>query len=158
MEKYDSTADTLLHIKRVSTLLNTFSTEMLKRANIHDDSKLKMPEKELFDKMTPLLASVKYGTPEYKQMLEELKPALDHHYSNNSHHPEFYKEGIDGMNLFDIVEMFCDWWAATERTKEGNLLISIDKNKDRFNMNEQLCNIFKNTADIMNYKSKTETE
>lgn len=31
------------------------------------------------------------------------------------------------MNLIDIVEMFCDWKAASERQLDGNLLKSIEK-------------------------------
>ena len=33
---YDSKADTLLHIKRVSQLLGEASTELIKRAAVHD--------------------------------------------------------------------------------------------------------------------------
>jgi hypothetical protein len=47
--EYDSTADTLLHIKRVAELLTQASCELINRANVHDNSKLSSPEKELFD-------------------------------------------------------------------------------------------------------------
>lgn len=151
VEVYDSTADTLLHIKRVNELLLRFTVDLLYAAARHDDSKLKFPEKELFDKYTPLLKTLEYGSDAYKDSLEKLKPALEHHYKYNSHHPEYYKNGIDGMNLFDVVEMFMDWKAATERTKGGNLLKSIEINKTRFNMSEQLVSIFKNTYDAMNF-------
>jgi len=53
------------------------------------------------------------------------------------------------MNLFDIVEMFCDWKAASERQHNGNLLTSISKNANRFGLSPQLVNIFENTARIM---------
>jgi hypothetical protein len=142
---YDSRIDTLLHIKRVSELLNKFATDLIERGNHHDDSKLVSPEKELFDELTPLLSSLKYGTPEYQESLDRLKPALDHHYANNSHHPQFYKNGIDGMNLLDLVEMFFDWKAATERTKDGDIRKSIEINSTRFNISPQLVSIFVNT-------------
>ena len=87
--KYDSEADTLKHIKRVNELLLDCSKELMNRAQVHDDSKLKDPEKALFDLWTPLLKGSTYGSPEYKKMLEGLKPSLEHHYKNNSHHPEF---------------------------------------------------------------------
>ena len=29
-----------------------------------------------------------YGSDEYKACLTEMKPALDHHYAANRHHPE----------------------------------------------------------------------
>lgn len=149
--KYDSKADTLLHIKRVSQLLTEASVELIKRANKHDDSKLKSPEKELFDKYTPKLKDCTYGSDEYKQYLKELKVGLDHHYKNNSHHPEHYANGVDDFDLFDLIEMFFDWKAATERHADGDIYKSIEINKDRFEISEQICSIFKNTADRLHW-------
>lgn len=143
---YDSESDTLKHIKRVSELLTNASSELIRRANCHDDSKLKTPEKELFDEFTPKLKSCTYGSEEYHQYLKSLKVALDHHYANNSHHPEHYENGVNGFDLFDLIEMFFDWKAATERHDDGNIYESIEINKDRFEISEQVCNIFKNTA------------
>lgn len=149
--KYDSTADTLKHIKRVAQLLTEASAELIRRANVHDDSKLKSPEKELFDEYTPKLKDCTYGSDEYKSFLKELKVALDHHYAANSHHPEHYSAGIDGMTLFDILEMFFDWRAASERHADGNIYASININQDRFKMSEQLTQIFRNTAVYLGY-------
>lgn len=148
---YDSTKDTKTHIKRVADLLKDFSTELAKRGKAHDASKLATPEKELFDELTPILQDLKYGTEEYKESLARLKPALDHHYASNSHHPEHYAHGIDGMNLFDLIEMFCDWKAAGERTAKGDMKASIEYNKTRFNMSHQLYSIFMNTANQLFY-------
>lgn len=143
--EYDSSKDTLLHIKRVNELLGMAAKELIRRGNIHDNSKLKSPEKEKFDELTPLLKSLTYGTPGYKESLSELGIALEHHYKHNSHHPQYYKEGVNGMDLFDIIEMFFDWKAATERMDNGDINKSIEINKERFNISEQLTNIFKNT-------------
>lgn len=148
---YDSKTDTLLHIKRVSELLSMAAGELLKRAAIHDDSKLESPEKELFDEFTPKLAGCTYGSDEYKAFLKELKVGLDHHYANNPHHPEHYENGICGMNLFDVIEMFFDWKAASERHANGDILKSIEINKERFCMSDQLVEIFKNTIRALPY-------
>lgn len=145
---YDSTADTLKHIKRVNTLLIKFSKVLIDRAIIHDNSKLESPEKELFDKYTPKLKETTYGSDEYKKYLNELQVALDHHYEENSHHPEHYENGVNGMDLFDLVEMFMDWKAASERHEDGDIFKSIEINKERFNLSDQLVEIFKNTAVI----------
>lgn len=150
-EKYDSTIDTIKHIRRVSELLMDASIELLKRANEHDKSKLESPEKELFDEFTPKLKNCTYGSDEYKEFLKGLKIALDHHYTNNSHHPEFYENGVNGFDLFDLLEMFFDWKAATERHNDGNIYKSIEINKDRFNINQQICDIFVNTANNLGY-------
>jgi hypothetical protein len=144
--EYDSKADTLLHIKRVSELLNQAAIEFIVRGNHHDDSKLEEPEKSEFDRLTPLLKTLTYGSDEYKASLVELQVALKHHYANNSHHPEHYENGINGFDLFDLMEMFFDWKAATERTKDGDIYKSIEYNKSRFEISEQICEIFKNTA------------
>ena len=143
---YDSKADTLLHIKRVAELMTNASSELIRRANVHDNSKLESPEKELFDEFTPKLKGCTYGSEEYKDYLKELKVALDHHYQNNSHHPEHYENGVNGFDLFDLMEMFFDWKAATERTKDGNIYKSIEHNKGRFELSEQTVDIFTNTA------------
>ncbi len=144
--QYDSSADTLLHIKKVNQYLGEAATELIKRGSVHDDSKLQEPEKSEFDRLTPVLNTLKYGTPEYKASLSELQYALDHHYANNTHHPEHYENGINGFDLFDLVECFFDWKAATERTSEGNIHKSIEYNKERFAMSDQLADIFTNTA------------
>lgn len=143
---YDSKADTLLHIKRVSELLNNAAIELVKRGNVHDNSKLEEPEKAEFDRLTPLLKTLTYGSDEYKASLVELQDALKHHYENNSHHPEHYENGVNDFDLFDLMEMFFDWKAATERTKDGNIYKSIEHNKSRFNLSEQTVSIFENTA------------
>lgn len=148
---YDSEVDTLKHIKRVNELLINASVQLLKRAQVHDNSKLGRNEKPLFDIYTPKLKGCTYGSDEYKQYLKDLKVALDHHYKENSHHPEHYENGVNGFDLFDLIEMFFDWKAATERHADGDIHKSIEINKDRFNLSDQVCDIFKNTAKSLNY-------
>lgn len=144
---YDSTVDTLLHIKRIDSLLLQACAELMRRAQHHDDSKLKYPEKAYFDSSkTPKLEGLTYGTPEYEESRRIIKPALDHHYAHNSHHPEHYKEGINDFDLFDLIEMFFDWKASSERHRDGNILQSIEKNADRFGISSQLVRILNNTA------------
>lgn len=152
--KYDSKADTLLHIKRVAELLSNAAAELLRRANCHDNSKLESPEKELFDEYTPKLKGCTYGSDEYKAYLSELGVALKHHYENNSHHPEHYENGVNGFDLFDLVEMFFDWKAATERHADGDIMRSIEINKERFNLSSQVQDILKNTAIRLGYDNR----
>jgi hypothetical protein len=98
--------------------------------------------------MTPLLSKSTYGSAEYKEFLSQLKPALNHHYAHNRHHPEHFENGIKGMNILDLVEMFFDWVAAAERHENGDILRSIDINAERFNMSGDLVSIFKNSVEI----------
>lgn len=148
---YDSRTDTMLHIKRVAQLLSLAAGELLRRALIHDQSKLESPEKELFDDFTPRLAGCTYGSDEYKEFLKGLKVALDHHYSKNSHHPEHYEHGMNGFDLFDLIEMFFDWKAATERHHDGNIFKSIEINQKRFEYPDMIASIFRNTAKRLNF-------
>lgn len=141
----DSTDETRKHIFRVRELLYIIQNKLEERGFKHDQSKLESPEKEGFDEVAGALKGLTYGSDEYKAKLENLKPIIEHHYKHNSHHTEYWPNGIDGMSLLDIVEMFCDWRAATERHADGNLEKSIEYNKNRFKISEQIANIFRNT-------------
>ena len=149
LEQKATNDSTYKHISRIRNLINICCIELMKRGESHDQSKLVNPEIELFTEYTPKLANCTYGSDEYKQFLGNMKPALDHHYANNRHHPEHFKNGVDEMNLIDMVEMLCDWKAASERHNDGNIRKSIENNANRFNMSPQLVKIFENTADIL---------
>lgn len=144
--EFDSEAETRKHIARVNELLLSAVIELSNRAAKHDLSKLSNAEKPYFDEETPKLKELKFGSDEYMESLDRLKPALDHHYANNSHHPQFYENGIDGMDLFDLIEMLYDWKAAGERDNGGNIFRSIEINSARFEMSPQLASIFENHA------------
>ena len=107
--------ETLDHIKKVQEIMLKIITSLYEKAFKHDRSKFDKEEFPLFIEFTPKLKDCTYGSEEYKKFLKELKPALVHHYSKNRHHPEHFKNGIRDMNLCDIIEMFCDWLAATKR-------------------------------------------
>ena len=144
-EKYDSTKATEEHRATVARFMNVVIVNLDERIKNHDRSKLVSPEKEMFDEFTPKLKDSTYGSDEYKGYLVSMGEALKHHYENNSHHPEHYVNGIDGMSLLDLIEMFCDWQAATLRHADGNIEKSIEINRERFGMTDQLHSIFINT-------------
>ena len=137
--------ETLRHIAQVGTFLNMAIIELLRRAEEHDRSKLEPPELAVFVEFTPKLMNSAYDDEEYRRFLREMKPALDHHYAENRHHPEHFPDGVNGMNLIDLLEMLCDWKAATMRHRDGDIRKSIASSKERFGMSEQLTNIFLNT-------------
>lgn len=143
---YNSEAETRKHIALVGCLMIGVANGFLSRVPEHDASKLLPPEKPVFDEMTPKLKDSTYGTAEYDGFLKAMKPALDHHYAENRHHPEHYENGVNGMDLLDLLEMLCDWRAATERHADGNLTRSIEINKSRFGISDQLAEILTNTA------------
>jgi hypothetical protein len=143
---YDSRPDILTHIHQVRDRLEVFATELLRRGSVHDASKFSDAEKPAFDLVTPLLRGVTYGSPEYQALEDRVRPALEHHYQHNSHHPEFYgNQGIAGMDLFDVVEMVCDWIASVAGRPGGDL--NLTYNLENFGIDSQLASILANTLE-----------
>jgi len=183
MNNTDSTQETLAHIRRVQTLLGEVQANLTARAIAHDASKLEHPEKTGFDEVTNVLRGLTYGSDEYKEQLRKLQPVLGHHYANNSHHPEHYgikecdlcfatvpldfdgqcprcingsftfRPNVAKMTLLDVVEMLCDWKAATERHADGDITKSIQINRKRFEISDQLAEILDNTRKEMGWES-----
>lgn len=59
-------AETYKHIKKVGQFLHLFAIEIIKRSDIHDNSKLEEPELTGFAINTEKLGKVEYGSDEYK--------------------------------------------------------------------------------------------
>lgn len=146
--KFETMCETYKHKQLVNKFVNIIVARLSERGINHDNSKLEDFESDTFAKYTPKLASTTYNSDEYKTFLKEMKPALDHHYANNAHHPEHYPNGIKDMTLIDLIEMICDWKASTLRHNDGNILLSIEKNQERFGYSQDLAQIFKNTVKL----------
>ncbi len=129
LEEQACNYETMKHIQLVQHSINILVKHLLDRGEKHDLSKLQ--------------------DPEYLDQLKQFQSALDHHYANNRHHPEHHFLGIRGMNLVDVVEMFCDWFASSKRQNDGNLHLSIKKGADRFKMSDDLKCIFENTVELL---------
>lgn len=142
----DSTIATLRHSRRVDELLLELMWEIGLRVTKHDASKLEPPEKEIFDEFSPKLKALTYGSEEYFECLRQMQAGLKHHYENNRHHPEHFENGVAGMTLVDLIEMLADWKAATERHDDGDLGKSLEIQKQRFGISDQLSSILHNTA------------
>ena len=127
------------HIYGVRLNIADFCEDLQKRAAVHDDSKLSGEELSIYEAVdaTPREA---FGTPAYYERLTRLKPALDHHYVANDHHPEHYENGVAGMSLAALVEMFCDWRASSHDMEK-----SVNHCCDRFNIPPMLRQIFLNS-------------
>lgn len=138
---------TLRHIETVRNYLNIVIRELLTRGEQHDQSKLESPEVEAYDRITDGLRGVTYGSEEYRAVLRAEQPAIDHHYQTYRHHPEHHEHGYRDMTLVDLLEMLCDWKAATLRHDEGSLVKSIGINQQRFGYSYELAQIFRNTAE-----------
>ena len=127
------------HIDLVNSLIKKLCIELKKAGSKHDASKLQEPEKKYFNEA----GKYQYGTKEYFDSLERLRPAINHHYQANSHHPEHHKDGVSGMTLIDLVEMYCDWRVRAKN--ECEFLLNLEICQERFNVSDQIVEIFKNT-------------
>lgn len=141
---------TMRHIETLRNYLNTIIKELLHKQEHHDQSKMESFEVDTFEEYTPRLRGLTYGSDEYKQCMKEMKPAIKHHQrANKGHHPEGNIDGINGMNLIDMIEMICDWKAATLRHGDGDIYKSIEINQKRFGYSDDLRDLFINTATFL---------
>lgn len=143
---FKSNLETCKHKNEVLKNMNIIAEDLHRRAISHDNSKLEEPECSGYAFYTKKLAGLTYGSEEYTKSLQQMKPTIDHHYANNSHHPEHYIDGILNMNLVEIIEMLCDWVAACKRHDDGNIYESIEINQKRFGYSDELKQIFINTV------------
>lgn len=144
-------AETYKHILTVQQYMNICIKHLITKTTQHDLSKLKTPEVEVFEEYTHQLANITYASDEYKALAKLMAPAISHHYTKNRHHVEFHKNGISGMNLLDLVEMICDWKAATLRHNDGDIIKSLEINSKKYGYSDELYSILKNTIIDMGF-------
>jgi hypothetical protein len=140
---------TQAHCTMVGDIMKCVANIVVARGKVHDKSKFSDEELPYFAQATNL-KKLPYGSKQYNDQLSigsVLRPALDHHYANNRHHPEYHEDGIPGMNLVDLVEMMSDWLAAGMRHGPGhNIFNSINVNRMRFKIPRGMARIMWNTA------------
>lgn len=143
----ESTYATLEHIREVQRNLAGFAKGLIDRAIVHDRTKLEDPEHAHFEEAIPKFQGLTYGSDAYREVARSIRPAIEHHNRSNSHHPEHYANGIRGFDLFDLVEMYCDWKAATKRQDDGDIRRSIEICQERFGFSDDLRDVLMNTAE-----------
>lgn len=148
---YDSRPETNAHIDVVRLKIAQVVHDLLNRAARHDQSKLEEPELSVFNEFTPKLKASAYGSDEYKDFLESMGEGLQHHYAVNDHHPEHFADGIHEMNLLQMLEMLCDWKAATLRHEDGDLRKSIEQNAERFGYGTEIKLLLMHTAEYFGW-------
>lgn len=148
---YDSRPDTWEHIHKVRGYIGQVVRDLLDRADAHDQSKLSDPELAVFDEVTPKLAVTTYGSDEYRNCLKGMEAGLGHHYRVNDHHPEHFENLVWDMSLVQVLEMLCDWKAATERHPDGDLERSIRMNRERFEYGPEVERLLLVTARDMGW-------
>lgn len=140
---------TLEHCQMVHDTLGAVANILRVRGRNHDRSKFSSYELPYFAAADDL-KKVPYGSKHYKSQIDVgsmLRPAIEHHWRHNRHHPEYFENGMQGMNIVDVVEMLCDWLAACERHGDDhNIFHSINVNRMRFKIPIFMASIMWNTA------------
>ena len=141
----DYIKDLVDHKQRVAGYMQIVANELFKRAIIHDNSKFSPEEFDTYEAISAELQKYVYGSQEYKEAVKKLGPAWSHHCQVNDHHPQHFEDGVRGMNLMQLVEMLCDWLAASERGQTDVLQV-LAINTKQFHIDDQLFEILKNTV------------
>ena len=151
----DYTKSVLEHKSKVRANLSRIEMLLVQRALEHDDSKLQEPELSGFGEASKRFKDLEFGSPEYEKTKKQFEPLLKLHYMHNRHHPEHHVGGVMSMTLIDLVEMFCDWEAASHRNKNGSFVESLCKCCERFNVGIELQTIFLNTMKELGWNEVT---
>lgn len=133
------------HIRDVQELLEDFESLLHLRGHYHDESKLEEPELSGYGSLHEEIKDLPTGSPAYQAVIEKHKPAVEHHYQNNSHHPQHFPNGVNGMSLLDVIEMLCDWKASITAVGK-DFATELELNFKRFGIDWQLQDIMRNTC------------
>lgn len=143
------TDDLEAHRGKVERLLACAASLLMVRGMDHDASKLGPEEAERY---APVVWQLNhdgpaYGTPEYHELVGTLGPALEHHRACNDHHPEFFggEDPLAKMDLFQVLEMVCDWVAAASR-HGGDPLAAMKQTGRKYPIDPQVKALLTNTV------------
>lgn len=162
VKEYYYEADTRKHQQIVAAALIASAKRLLDRATNHDASKLEEPERSNY--IGPVYAlnvedNVEYGSEKYKELTAQMGIGWEHHKNVNDHHIEYFEpysvqtlnDPIKAMDAFALLEMLADWVAASKR-KNNDPSMAIKFLKDKYQLDEQLESIIRNTLPLMEIK------
>lgn len=115
------------------TTCKDLQTEVLQRAAKHDISKFTDNEWPGYYDINCL----------YIQDSDEAKKAIDHHYKNNDHHPEFWDNDMYKMPGEAILEMLLDWLAINQAKGTNVIEFLHQVAQERWNLNDLTIQYFR---------------
>lgn len=124
------------HIRTVQRFFTVITNKLNQRSMQHDLSKLNKDEFTGFVEVNQIARTHPYPSPEYTKSLKNNK-TIELHFSRNSHHPEFYPNGIEDMSFCDILEMVIDWKAASETYGNTDMETVLLTQQERFDLKEK---------------------
>lgn len=110
--------------------------ELLRRACVHDNSKIRSDE---FNCLTQMSCDKQSFTNSNSTLSDADRKLVELHWQHNSHHPEHY-ENYDDMSEMDVIEMVCDWFSRS--CQYGTSLIDFfeTRHANRFHFSEEMYN------------------
>lgn len=114
------------HLRRISQQIEARIVE-------HDSSKFQEDEFEGFVEINIVARTHPYGSQEYKDSISH-NNAVELHRQRNRHHPEYHQTGVEDMTLVELIEMVCDWKAASETYGQTSFQESLSIQAKRFNL------------------------
>lgn len=110
--------------------------DLLRRAFVHDDSKLDDDEMEKF-------LELKIKDNPFKNANSLLndyeKERISVHWKKNRHHPEYF-DNVEDMEELDILEMVCDWFARSMQYNTDIIEFAMTRQKNRFKFPDYMFN------------------
>ena len=149
-ERTEQILKTMRHIRTIQGYMTLIGTEWVERTRRHDESKLDDIELYGYVGIAEATKGLTAGSQEYLDALEPYKTVIRRHYILNDHHPEHFANRVNGMNLIQVLEMVCDWIAAST-DREMHPMQSIDAQCTRFNIDAQLKKIIINTMEHLGF-------
>ena len=153
IDAYYKTSETIRnHRNRVANYMACIAQMIKLRGEEHDVSKLSPVEFPVYSRAIGEFEKYSFGSDGYEKAKESIKQATDHHYKLNRHHIEYFSDGIDGMNLIDLIELLCDWKSATLNHPEnpGDMARSLQVATEKYKISPQLARVLYNTIQDCN--------
>lgn len=176
---FSNTKKRIDKLKTVSELDNNDIKELILRGfykmlNIHDTSKVytnteciyndgintiitdyinytytSSSEYNLYKEAVYAMKGLEFGTPEYNKVRPLLDQGFKLHSEVNPHHPEYYDNGVNDMDLLVFAEMIIDWCAAAIARGFKFKMSSVDNHAKRFNMDDEVLDIIKKNIELI---------
>ena len=125
------------HINKVSSLLKRVARTLESRADTHDVTKFEPDEFTGFCQLDSYRQHEKeeYGSKTYEAGMNT--DAVKLHLSRNSHHLEYWPNGLTDMSFADVIEMLVDWEIARQqRDTEQDINKTWKVRQERFKLSD----------------------
>lgn len=137
IDEVTSLVKIIQHIGKVSSLLKTVARTLESRADTHDITKFESDEFSGFCQLDSNRQHGKeeYGSRGYEDGIKNIG-AVKLHQSRNSHHLEYWPNGLTDMSFADVIEMLVDWEVARQqRDTEQDINKTWQVRQERFKLN-----------------------